>query len=134
MGAGKEVVGSRDVGVDVELWIFDRRPHPRPRRKMDDRIERPLRDDTLNKIAIPNIPLKQPSRPPQRGDIRPLDPGVVVIIEVINDADLMPVPEKPRRNMRTDKPSPSSNQNFHRRTLLTSLKSQQARFCFEPNK
>jgi hypothetical protein len=77
-------------------------------------------------MAIPNIPLKHASRSPQCGDIRPLDPGVVVIIEVINDADFMPVPEKPRRNMRSDKPSPSSNQNFHRRTLLTSLKSQQA--------
>lgn len=126
MRGSKEVVGSRDIGVDVELRIFYRRAHPGSRRQMDDRIERPLREDTLNKIAIPNIPLKHPSRTTQRGDIRPLDPGVVVIIEVINKADFMPVPEKPRRNMRSDKPSPPSNQNFHRRTLLTSLKSQQA--------
>jgi len=106
-----------DVGVDVELRVFQRRANPGPRGKVDDGVEAALGDGFLDEIAASNISFVKSSGAAELGEVRAFDAGVVVVVEIINDFDLVAVPNQPSRHMGSDKTSSPRYQNSHRRTL-----------------
>ena len=87
----EEVVGSGDVRVNVKLRVFHRRPDARPRCDVDDRVKFSLREKRLNRRAIPDIPLNHIGRASERRHVGPLDGRIVVIVEIIDHRDRIPL-------------------------------------------
>ncbi len=98
----QQVERAGDVRVDVELWLLDRRAHSRARGEVDDGVEFALVENALNRGLVAEIRLVNADRIFHRAEICALDSRVVEIVEIVENADFMPVREEALRKVRAD--------------------------------
>src|SRR5262249_22260184 len=97
-----------DVDGLVECRILLRGPDSGARRQVDDQIGL-FPDDDLDGRA--DVALVEPEA--ARGQVAPLDRGVVVVVEVVDDRDVVAAGDKPFEQMGPDEARASCQENLH---------------------
>ena len=113
----EEVVGPCDIGIDIELRVLYGGPHACTGCNMNDRIEMALCNKGINPAAIPNIAFLNTHIPTKPRNVSALDGRVVVVVEIVNQHDFVPVCEQAGANVGTDKSGTAGHQYLHCHTL-----------------
>src|SRR5579864_1570423 len=106
--------GACDICVVIKLRLLNRRPNTCSRRQMHDRVEFfVVSKQRCYSLAVAKIDFLDRGSFRERSNVRALDPGVIVIIEVVNDHNVMTIGQQSFDKMRANESSAASDQNLH---------------------
>ena len=90
MAAGIEKVKSAVyIGGEVELGRLNGRSYAGAGGEVNDGIEAAFGEGAFDEDGITNVAFDDGDLVLEAGDVQPLDAGVIVVVEIINDGDLV---------------------------------------------
>ena len=84
----QQVEGALDIGVDVELRLFDGGPHASTGRQVDHGVILALGKHLFHRGRVTQVAIGHADAILKAGDIVALDGRVIIIIEIVNDSNL----------------------------------------------
>jgi len=113
----EEIESAIDVGGEVELGRLDGWPNSGAGSKVNDGVKVALGKAALDEDGIANVSFDKGHLVFKAGDIEPLNLGIIVVIEVIDDGDIVSLCEERFHEMRADEPCASGDQVVHDKSL-----------------
>ena len=80
---------------------------------MNDRVEFALPSKDINPLPIPDVTFLDAHVPPKPCNVRTLDGGVVVVVKIVNQRNIVPVCEQTGADVRADKSGAAGHQYLH---------------------
>jgi hypothetical protein len=107
------VKGPVDVGCKVDFRTLDGRSYAGSRSEMRDRVGSFCGKCAQDGVFVSNIDCVETNIGENRLQIFSFDPGIVEVVEIINDRDRVPIGQEGLDQVRTDKSATSRDQYFH---------------------
>lgn len=119
MAAGfEEVEGAIDIGGEIELGLPDRGPDPGSGGEVNDGVEFAPFKDAVDEVGITNVSFDHLYSIKKARDVEALDFGIIVVVEVVDDGDLVSLIQKGLDEVGSDKASSAGDQVVHGKTIV----------------
>src|SRR5689334_523847 len=112
-GRFEQMQSSGNIGVVIDLRLLNRRPNSDAGGKVKNRMKFLASKQIGDAFTVAEIEVMQRDFLFKRRDILSLDPGIVEIVKIVDDGEVVTVSEQFFDQMRADETSAASDENSH---------------------